>query len=92
MFNREKFFQNKNIHDQLKLFIETIVNIVSNYVPNKCITNYDRDSPWLIYHIKRYIYQKNEICDALRNLVLFVRFKKREKHPWRSVNFSKTAG
>ena len=23
------------------------------------------------------------ICDALRNLVQFVQFKKREKHPWR---------
>ena len=29
------------------------------------------------------------ICGALRNLVAFVQFKKREKHPWRSVNFSK---
>ena len=25
------------------------------------------------------------ICDALRDLVAFVQFKKREKHPWRSV-------
>ena len=31
-------------------------------------------------------------CDALRNLIPFVQFKKREKHPWRSVNFSKVAG
>ena len=31
------------------------------------------------------------ICDALRNLVAFVQFKKREKQPWRSVNFSKVA-
>ena len=29
------------------------------------------------------------ICDALRNLVPFAQFKKREKHPWRSVTFSK---
>ena len=28
-----------------------------------------------------------QICDALRDLVPFVQFKKREKHPWRSVNF-----
>ena len=28
-------------------------------------------------------------CGALRDLVPFVQFKKREKHPWRSVNFSK---
>ena len=41
--------------------------------------------------------QKNKfyltnICDALRNLVPFVQFKKHEKHPWRSVSFSKVAG
>ena len=29
------------------------------------------------------------ICDALRDLVLVVQFKKRQIHPWRSVNFSK---
>ena len=32
------------------------------------------------------------ICGALRDLVPFVQFKKREKHPWRSVTFSKVAG
>ena len=31
-------------------------------------------------------------CDALHDLVTFVQFKKREKHPWRSVTFSKAAG
>ena len=32
------------------------------------------------------------ICDALGNLVPFVRFKKHEKKTWRSVTFSKNAG
>ena len=31
------------------------------------------------------------LCDALRDLVPFVQFKKREKHSWRSVTFSKAA-
>ena len=31
------------------------------------------------------------ICDALRDLVPFVQFEKREKHPRRSVNFSKVS-
>ena len=35
---------------------------------------------------KQYIY---EYCDVLRDLVPFVQFKKREKHPWRSVTFGK---
>ena len=37
-------------------------------------------------------YNKNDEkdnCDALCDLVLFVQFKKREKYPWGSVNFSK---
>ena len=31
------------------------------------------------------------IWDALRDLIPFVQFRKREKHPWRSVTFSKVA-
>ena len=31
------------------------------------------------------------MSDALCDLVPFVQFKKRVKHPWRSVNFSKLA-
>ena len=33
----------------------------------------------------------NKIWDALRDLVPFVQFKKRKKHPW-SVTFSKVTG
>ena len=32
------------------------------------------------------------ICDALRDLVPFIQFKKREKYPWRSATFIKVAG
>ena len=42
-FNWEKLFQNKNIHDQLKMFNETIVDIVSNYIPNNFIICDDKD-------------------------------------------------
>ena len=31
------------------------------------------------------------ICGALRDLVPFVQFKKHEKYPWRSADFSKDA-
>ena len=37
-------------------------------------------------------FMKTGHSDVLRNLVPFVQFKKREKHSWRSVNFSKVAG
>ena len=61
MFNWEKLFQNKNIYDQLKLFNETIVNIVSNCIPDKFITCNDKDCPWLNDHIKRLVNLKNDI-------------------------------
>ena len=61
MFNWEKLFQNKSIHDQFKLFNEIIVNIVSNYISNKFITCNGKDPPWLIDHIKCLINLKNKI-------------------------------
>ena len=36
--------------------------------------------------------QKINISDALRDLLPFVQFKKRERNSWRSFNFSKVAG
>ena len=36
--------------------------------------------------------QSGTRCDVLRDLVLSAQFKKREKHRWRSVTFSKVAG
>ena len=32
------------------------------------------------------------MCGALRNLVAFAQFNKREKHSWMSVNFGKVTG
>ena len=36
--------------------------------------------------------KSSSICDELRDLLPFVQFKKREKHPWRNATFSKVAG
>ena len=35
---------------------------------------------------------KKNKCQGLLDLVSFVQFKKHEKHPWKSVTFSKVAG
>ena len=44
-----------------------------------------------IWQDPKYASSLSNKCDALRNMVSFVQFKKREKHPWRSVSFSKVA-
>ena len=47
----------------------------------------------LVNILKYSIFKKliNNICGALRDLVPFVQFKKREKHPWRSVKWYQIA-
>ena len=44
---------------------------------------------WISGNAHLNVRSKSNRCDALRDLVPFVQFKKREKHPGRSVNFSK---
>ena len=40
-------------------------------------------------NLKFIIYDLLHICSALRRLLPFVQLKKREKHPWKGVDFSK---
>ena len=35
---------------------------------------------------------ERSICDALRNLISFVQFKKHKKHSWRNVTLRNVAG
>ena len=44
------------------------------------------------YYLGGHLDDLLHICDALRDLVPFVQFKKREKYPWRSITFSKVVG
>ena len=47
------------------LFNETIVNIMSNFIPNETITFDDGDPPWLNKNIKNMINYKNTIYNKL---------------------------
>ena len=47
---------------------------------------------YLLRRVKAISCSKLCKCDSLRDLVPFVQFKKREKYPWKSVDFSKVAG
>ena len=45
-------FSCKNVNQQVKIFNKTIINIFSNFVPNKLVTFNDSDPPWLTEKIK----------------------------------------
>ena len=78
-----------------KIFYTTHVKCAKNEKRNDKIT-FSTAHIWKIDHLWSFNFQicssHHNICDALRNLVPFVQFKKREIHPWRCVTFRKVAG
>ena len=46
-------------NDQVSVFNSTILNIISNFIPNETITCDDRDPPWMNSFIKNLIYAKD---------------------------------
>ena len=48
----------KNVHEQVVIFNQTLMNIFSKYIPNQLITVDDKDPPWMNEYIKRKILDK----------------------------------
>ena len=55
-------FSHKNVHEQVVIFNQTLMNIFSNYIPNKLITVNDKDPPWMNEYIKKKILDKKISC------------------------------
>ena len=61
LINWERLFNNKNINEQVSIINETILNVFSNYVPNKYITIDDKDPVWMNETIKLKIKAKDNM-------------------------------
>ena len=59
--NWKTLFNNKTVNKQVSIFSETIINIVSNFVPNKRVTFDDSNPPWMNNYIKNKIKLKHEM-------------------------------
>ena len=57
-------FSHKNVHEQVVIFNQTLVNLFSNYIPNKLITIDDKDPPWMNDYIKRNIMEEKVACKS----------------------------
>ena len=53
----ENVFNHKNPNQQAAIFNKTIINIFSNFVPNRVITCDDREPPWMNNFVKNKIYK-----------------------------------
>ena len=60
-FNWEKAFYNTNVNKKVSIFNETILNVLSNYIPHEIVTCDDKDSPWFNFRIKSILLDKNKI-------------------------------
>ena len=58
------YFSNKNVHEQVIIFNQTLINIFSNYIPNKLITVDDKDPSWMNESIKRKMMAKKHACKS----------------------------
>ena len=47
-FNWEKAFCNTSVNKKVSIFNETILNILSNYIPHETLICDDRDPPWCV--------------------------------------------
>ena len=56
-----RVFRNLNIHQQVELFNNYLMNIFQNYIPNEIITINDKDPPWINNKIRNKILHKNEL-------------------------------
>ena len=55
-------FIDKSIHKQVSIFNEALLNIFSNFTPNKLVTFNDKDPPWMNEYVKGKIKWKNQLC------------------------------
>ena len=59
-FDWDNAFLDKSTEQKASILIKTILNIMSNFIPNKIITMFDRDPAWINNKIKSLIKNKNE--------------------------------
>ena len=57
-------FANINVNEQVQLFTQTIINIISNYIDHETITSDDSNPPWIDEKIKKLMPHKNRAFSA----------------------------
>ena len=56
-------FNNRTVNKQVSIFNETMINIFSNFAPNKLVKFDDSNPPWMNEFIKNQIKWKHQIYD-----------------------------
>ena len=59
--NQEFLFKKKNVHEQVLILNKTLLNVFSNYIPNKIVTFNGKDPPWMARYLKSQINWRNNV-------------------------------
>ena len=69
-------FLNKNVHEQVSIFNDTLMNTFSNYILNEYITIDDRDRPWMNettenkIKLKKSLHKSNNFIEMIYDMIL----------------------
>ena len=61
--NWDIFFEGLDINEQVSVLNETLLNIFSNFVPNKIISVRSKDDVWMTAEVKRVLLEKSKIYE-----------------------------
>ena len=98
-FDWESSLNYLDANDQVSVFNSTIMNIVTNFIPNESITCDDREPPWMSCFIKNLNRAKDnfykKFVSKSNNIYLFCAFKNLQNDLNQSIqiprqSFSKT--
>ena len=59
-FDWDKELLDKSTEEKASILTKTILDIISNFIPNEIVTIDDRDPPWINNKIKSLIKNKNQ--------------------------------
>ena len=68
-FDWNNLFLNKDVNEKATILTKTVLNIMSNYIPNEIITIDDKDPDWINNQTKSLIKHKTEYfknCDKTK--------------------------
>ena len=94
-FHWDGTFLKINIDEQVQIFSNVILNIMSNFIPNEIITINDKDPPWITSNIKIKIANKNSLFDKYiingRNIFDLQKVERARDDIINAINLSKTS-
>ena len=91
-FDCDKAFLDKSTQEKASILTKTILNILSNFIPNEIVTIDDKYPPWINNKIKSLIRNKNEYfknCIKSNNSESIRHFEQMEDTLLTSIEISK---